>query len=594
MAYQTAEKIVETLEAITNRSLVLPAIQREFVWQPDQICRLFDSIMQGFPFGTFLYWNVDAGHSGDFQFYDFALDYHQRARFHNDALPNMPRRSVTAVLDGQQRLTALNIGLRGSMSLKLPRLRWSNPNAFPVKKLHLNLLWRPDENIEDELSHEFDFLTSEEAALKDERTCWFPASSIMSWGGESHEIANWLNDQQLRSEEFRLANRTLHRLYEVVHSEQLVVHYKEDSQNLDRVLQLFIRMNNGGTPLSNSDLLLSIAVAQWQHLDAREEIHDLVDDLNRIGSRFSFSKDLVLKASLMLSDRGSVGFKVVNFNRENMSVVEANWEHIRSALTLTVRLVSDFGFDDRNLNAPNAILPIAYYLYRKSPGERFLTHNEFNRDRQMIREWLIRSLLKSGIWSGGAADGILTRIRQIIRDESDSGKFPVESVYREMASRGRSLSFEEEEIEDLADMQYSNRLTFALLSLLFPAINMNTHHFHVDHVFPKARFNRRQLRSAGVSNEKIDSFIEARDGLANLQLLAGAINQEKSSKMPAEWIEEAFPNEANRQEYVNNHLLGEITESITEFDAFYEARRERLKVRITELLGRQTIAGAPV
>ena len=103
-----------TLDQILRHDLVLPAIQREFVWQPEQICRLFDSLMQGYPFGTFLFWRVEAENSESFKFFDFVLDYHQRDNPHCPPLPTFVNQRVTAVLDGQQRLTALNIGLRGS------------------------------------------------------------------------------------------------------------------------------------------------------------------------------------------------------------------------------------------------------------------------------------------------------------------------------------------------------------------------------------------------------------------------------------------------------------------------------------------------
>ena len=56
-----------------------------------------------------------------------------------------------------------------------------------------------------------------------------------------------------------------------------------------------------------------------------------------------------------------------------------------------------------------------------------------------------------------------------------------------MARRGRQLVFDEEEIEDLADMRYGDRLTFALLSLLFPFVDLRNQ-FHLDHIFPAARF----------------------------------------------------------------------------------------------------------
>ena len=115
--------------------------------------------------------------------------------------------------------------------------------------------------------------------------------------------------------------------------------------------------------LSYSDLLLSVAVAQWSEYDAREEIHQLVDDLNKIGNGFEFSKDWVLKAGLMLGDIGSVGFKVENFNRHNMAILEREWPRIKRSLALTVQLASDFGFKAETLGADSALLPIAYYLY---------------------------------------------------------------------------------------------------------------------------------------------------------------------------------------------------------------------------------------
>ena len=308
-----------------------------------------------------------------------------------------------------------------------------------------------------------------------------------------------------------------------------MTYYEEKGQELDKVLQIFIRMNDGGTPLSHSDMLLSIAVAQWTHHDARKEIHTLVDELNRIGIGFSFSKDWVLKAGLMLSDIGSVGFKVDNFNRENMDIFENKWEDIKRVLTLTVQLVYSFGFSGQNLSASNAILPVAYYLYKKNPGEAYLTSNRFGQDRQAIREWLIRSLLKSGIWGGGL-DTLLTALRRVIIESNDS-VFPVSKIRGAMASRGRSLVFEKEELKDLADMQYGDRRTFALLSLAFPFVNLRNL-FHIDHIFPVSRFTKSRLEAAGVPDDKIDYFSQRKNRLANLQLLEGPENYEKRAKLP--------------------------------------------------------------
>ncbi len=154
-----------------------------------------------------------------------------------------------------------------------------------------------------------------------------------------------------------------------------------------------------------------------------------------------------------------------------------------------------------------------------------------------------------------------------------------------MRSRGKILTFEDEEIEDLSDMQYGNSLTFALLSLIFPFVDLRNH-FHVDHIFPRARFTKTQLTAACVPEYKIDDFIQRRDGLANLQLLEGSQNLEKSAKMPAEWLAETYPDPMSRQDYQDRHLLREVPGSIAEFYKFHDARRERLKSKIKQMLGR--------
>ena len=579
--YRTGETIKETLDEILRHDLVLPAIQREFVWRPDQICKFFDSLMQGYPFGTFLYWRVAPENSGKFKFFDFVRNYHQRDNPHCPPLPEMPNQRLTAVLDGQQRLTALNIGLRGSMATKLPRKWWNSPDAFPAKRLYLDLLWQPNIDDEEGLKYRFEFLTPEEASEKNEGVCWYPIGDVLFLEDPGPAMTEWLIDR-LPQGEIAPAHKTLFALYQVVHNKHLVAYYEEKGQELDKALQIFIRMNDGGTPLSHSDLLLSIAVAQFTDHDARQEIHDLVDELNQIGSGFTFSKDLVLKAGLMLSDIGSVGFKVDNFNRENMAKLETKWGEIKRALRLTVRLVESFGFTARSLTAHSAILPISYYLYKKNPGESFLTNSRFEQDRKEIREWLMRSLLKSGIWGSGL-DTLLTALRQVIGD-NDTGAFPVARIHLEMARRGRELEFNDEEVEDLADMRFGDRLTFALLSLLFPFVNLRDN-FHVDHIFPSAGFTDRKLKNAGVAEDEIGCFRERKDGLANLQLLPGPANLEKSAIMPAEWLSQTYVDDISRGASEDLHLLGEVPDSISEFVTFYDARRERLKERIKKLLG---------
>lgn len=58
MAFQTPRTVEEMLTSIHRRDYLMPAIQREFVWGPAQIIRLVDSLMRGYPVGSFLLWEV--------------------------------------------------------------------------------------------------------------------------------------------------------------------------------------------------------------------------------------------------------------------------------------------------------------------------------------------------------------------------------------------------------------------------------------------------------------------------------------------------------------------------------------------------------
>lgn len=579
MPYQAPITVKTALDRIWKHDYVLPAIQREFVWKPEQIYKLFDSVMQGFPVGSFLFWKIERETAKTFQFFAFSREYHQRDNPHCPALGNVPDGPITAVLDGQQRLTALNIGLRGSLAVKEANKWWNNPKAFPVKRLHLDLLHQAEADEEGGV-YRFEFLTEEKSSVPVEGEFWFPVNRIFGMVEPSEPMV-YLAEKKLGNTP--RAIKTLHRLQQVVHNALVINFYEEESQSIEKVLSIFIRTNSGGTVLSYSDLLLSIATAQWEERDARSEINTLVDALNDTGMGFNFSKDFVLKAGLMLSDIASVGFKVENFDRQNMKKLEANWPKVADSLRLTVRLIASFGLSRDTINADSALLPVAYYLHKRGSSDTYLTSKAEAEDRTTIKHWLIRSLIKPGIW-GSALDVLLSGLRDVIRGH-DGGKFPLEEIEREMRVRGKNLAFSAEEIEDLADRKYGTRDLFGLLTLLFPFIDTRNQ-LHIDHVFPRAVFHARKLKALGLSPEDSARLQEIKERLPNLQLLQGPDNQSKSGQMPAEWIAETFKQEEDRKDYISRHLLDGVMTDLNGFEAFYDARRKRLIQRIVAVLNR--------
>jgi hypothetical protein len=576
VAFQTPITVRKAIDCIRRNEYVLPAIQREFVWDTDQICRLFDSLMRGYPIGSFLFWKVDRERCRQYTFYKFLSDYHERDNRHNPPVDLTGDEGVTAILDGQQRLTSLYIGLRGSYASKLPHKRWNNPQAFPRRKLYLNLR-SPVQDEGVELKYDLRFLTEAEAGRNGTDAFWFPVSDVLNFTN-LRDINAYLRVNDLLGPEY--PEQCLFTLYEVVSEKALINYYQEDSQDLGKVLNIFVRLNSGGTPLSYSDLLLSIATAQWDDVDARQAIHELVDDLNRTGEGFSFDKDFVLKSALVLADL-DVGFKVENFTKDNTRKIEAAWPRISEALRMAVGLASRFGYNSFTLTATNALVPIAYYLLRRGLPQGFLERREHAEDRETIRVWLARALLKKGTF-GGSLDTTLRTARTTIGAEPT--RFPGDALDAAFAKIGRGVRFEDEEIEDLLDEEYGHRTTFSVLALLYPSVDFNNR-FHVDHIFPRARFSPKRLRDAGVPEDHIDAFRERVDRVANLQLLEGTPNQEKSARLPAEWLRSHFATPDAQAQWKTRNYIDALPEQITEFLDFYEKRRAKMKEQLQRALG---------
>lgn len=579
MAFQTPITIERALGKIARHEYLLPAIQREVVWRTDQIIRLFDSLMQGYPIGSFLFWKVDRDHSQEFVFYEFITHFHQRTGRHLKRHDLFEPRELTGILDGQQRLTALNIGLRGSHAEKLPRLWVDSPWAYPVRHLYLSLDGFASGN-DLGMIYDFRFLSKEQLAEREARgENWFRVSDIRELASAA-EIFKHLQSRELTSGDFPFP--TVERLHEIVHKEPIINYFEEESQDLDKVLNIFIRVNSGGTVLSYSDLLLSIATAQWKDVDAREAIHGLVDELNETGQGFNLTKDLVLKSGLVLADIPSIAFRVTNFNARNMAKLESQWTSVAHALRLAVRLLADFGFSGRTLTADSVIIPVAYYLQTCNAQENYLSSQHTREDRERIRGWVVRSLLKAGVWGSGL-DQLLLSLRTVIQDRATQD-FPVAELETAMAQRGKSLRFGEDEIQDLLDMPIRDKRTFSLLSLLYPGMNFRNE-FHIDHVFPRSRFTRARLVASGVTGQELEEMAVAVDRLPNLQLMEGPINVSKQDKLPAAWVQQQFPNQGARESYLARHELGQIPDNIVDFMGFYSARRERIASRIRTVLG---------
>ncbi len=550
----------------------LPAIQREFVWSTSKIEALFDSLMRGYPIGTLLIWDVEKKTIADFPFYKLFQHYSMREPHKYFEADNIIG-ECKGILDGQQRITSLYIGLQGSYVDKQPRMHRNNPAAYQKKHLYINLLHKPPDGTDQR--YQIKFLTEKQAKTTND-AFWYRVGSILELKTRD-KLRNFRRSTVHRENE--IFEDTLYTLWEVIHGNNNIIYFCEEEQDLDEVLEIFHRLNTGGTHLSNSDILLSLMTASWGK-NAREKVYELVNQLNdECDAKFRFSKDFVLKTLLVASDK-DVRFKTKNVRkRENL---ESIWDDVRDSLKLAVRLVAGFGFDGNTLSAHNAIIPVVYYIYKRNLDDGFLTHKQYEHEREVIRNWLLKILL--GNVFKGQTDGILTLIRKAIREHIESAAakdgFPAAAINNELRRRGISI-FTKESIERLIDEnQYGSAHAFVILSFICQDLKFQ-YNFHVDHMHPRSKFTRKSLIEAGVPKDNIEFCLTHFNRLPNLQLLLGSENVSKKDIDLKVWLDA----EQNPDLYRKTSYIPNVDLSLRNFREFYEERKKLMIDALRKKIG---------
>lgn len=594
--YEKAITIKDAIDGINQRDYLLPAIQRKFVWSSHQICVLFDSIMRGYPINTFMMWEIkDDGIKNEYKFYEFLKSYCQRFSEENPHVPtNASYKDFRAVIDGQQRLTSLYIGLCGTYAYKKPRVWWPSTRddkVLPPRKLYLDLK-APLESEDDEslMYYNFRFLTDRQ--YKDSLAAETPAHHWLCM----HEILRYphhessddvllevvmpeLERRGLNTNTF--ARKTLLKVYEVIRSQRIIHYFNENSQQIDHVLDVFIRTNSGGTKLDFSDLLMSIAVAHWDG-DFRKELDDLTQHIHQNTEMgFYIERDWLLKTCLMLTE-ADVRFKVRNFKGEQVARIQQEWPDIKECITETFRLVRRFGITPQSLTSRNAVIPICYYLYKKcSSGEPlFRKINNLakcHEQRAVISQWFYMALLK-GVF-GGQADSILSSMRDVLEKHLTDDTFPLPAIIERYKATNKDLRFDEETLDKLLETQHGEGRCRALLHLLFPEMNVSEV-FHIDHLHPRAAFDKKLLNTASFlqDDEHLMAFYRNPvhwNAIPNLHLLNHSQNLAKKDRPLKEWL-----SDQNVHLTPSDLLIENVDLEFTSFKAFYLARREALKQRL--------------
>lgn len=329
--------------------------------------------------------------------------------------------------------------------------------------------------------------------------------------------------------------------------------------------------------MSYSDLLLSVATAQWDEKEknAREEIDELVNNLNDIGNGFNIDKDFVLKAALYLTKKiENIRFQANNFKKENMNLIRKNWDNIVTSLYTTFKLLYSFGYDKMTLSSSAPVFPIALYILKNNVNDKIISSRSYKEDRELIKEWLIKSILKKTLT--GAEDKS-KKVRDIILKDN-SGKFPLTEIKNMLNNVvGKSLDFSENEIKNLLKYKYNKNGIFSILQLLYPNLNYKNK-FHIDHIYPKSKFNEKYLKKLKIKL----SDLEDCNLLANLQLLDGNQNLEKSDKEVEEWLKDLKKDE--KKKYFKDNYIPNMELTFKNYSEFFKEREKLLLKQLKKIL----------
>ncbi|GAA8414317.1 DUF262 domain-containing protein [Helicobacter pylori] len=544
-----------------NVRYFLPDIQREYVWlkkaDEKKIEQLFDSILRGYPIGSFLFWklqkeNIAKSDEQDsdklnFQLYQFITNYDKR-KPHNEKIriEQIKRDDLYIVLDGQQRLTSLYIGLKGTRTLKKKGARNDNPNAYEEKRLYLNLKHQPNmDNPEDNYQFEFHAKTPE----NDEKHFWFKVGDILEL---ESGVLNYASEHDLKEKnELGL----LEKLKDAFHTKQLISFFEEKEKNLNKVLNIFIRVNSGGEKLSYSDLLMSILTASFSS-DIRKKMNELVDALKDRGFP-NVGKDQVLKTCLLLIGKDTT-FELKNFNKKNIKEIEENWEKITESIYDAAELLETFGYAGY-LGSAYILSSLAYFYFLKQKMDK----NDEEQALKFVRNAQITSYFTP------STDTKLSAIAHSIKEARTFEEFN----HNLAKHQTNPLKITNDAIEDMM-YSSSNARVFPILQILYPNLNCKTTTFHIDHIYPKSEFKEK--------NKKLDKdFYKCEDHLYNLQLLEGKENSAKKDKDPEAWLKEEYKNEQAIEEYKKRNYIDPTLK--LEWENIKEFRKTREEAIITKL-----------
>lgn len=553
------------LKYARERNLLLPDIQREYVWDVYEIEALFESIVDEYPIGSCIFWKTNRNiiNTDKPNLYYFFNKF-ERGKTKNEKAPEVLTEECDyyIVLDGQQRITSMNIALNGSYKYYKGGRghNRSNPKSWVEKELYYNLdFYKNTEEDDEHPKKRFCFLSKDELTGN-----YYKVKELLAFD----KLADFIKYMITNNFDDKCSD-DLSKLFERLHDSSgngLVHYYCINEKSYDDALDIFVRVNSTGRKLSKSDLLFSTLIDGWK--EGKENIEKLLEVMNNKGDGFSFSRDYLMRLCLVLVD-ADPNLKINSLTRPTVQAIRDNWSIIDSALDTLSSLLVDIGLCDENLTSYNATMPIAYYLYK---GGEIKDANSKKETRKFLSVSLAKRLF------GVASNSALSTSRNVLKAiNCKTTPFSLDLFKNATLVGGRTFTVDETEIDRWLDTYEKGQSTYILLSLLYPNLKLSQVSFHQDHCHPYAGFENKNIASLGLTKEKVAEWQKKRNLLPNLQFLEGGENESKNMTPLKTWVEI----EGHDFEY---HPAG-ISLELKDFEDFFKERRTLIKNELKTIFG---------
>lgn len=562
MANWKPYRIVDVITEIDEGKYVLPVIQRPLVWTEDKMELLFDTVLKGDSFGGIIVIKEDTGKKPLFNYRHFT----KTGDFIDSKEIESLKQTQFFVIDGQQRLQSFYIGLAGSY--------YGKDLYFDLFSNYLSEYEFKFEQDESQLPKE-----SKDDERKISKHCWYPAKALLNELKDTHddeqvsetliEFFSIIND--IEKEHIRKNIREFYK--NIISSESLGISIvninrtRPEQENRQRIVELFRRLNDGGTKLSSFDLVASILKGfDWKMERFLKEILASYQDIG-------LTQDNLIKLIFLLQDNHSK--EMANIDSSDADFAIQNKDKIEASLYATKQFLKHAKLYEYHKDGGRSFIPlffITYHMFHKKDKTEeqiksyFDNYETGNKDFSLMKKWVYHSLLNGVFRSRGAGwVSYKTGVRKLLNEikKHHNSEFPAKELFNVYITHPLNFILEYS-VENLQSLDPS--FVYYLIYDGREATRKND----IDHIMPKSI-----LQQYDYSWDKINS-------IANYQLLDYSTNRGNKNASPfAAWLTNE-ENVSDKKQYLNMHLIPNNPSLWTE-DKFEDFIDERSKLIINKI-----------